>query len=138
MSILSKVKAAKAAQEKPRYKVRNGKIVVRLYAQLGTPKAPPNKPHQVTGGQVAFRAKMRQEAEREGRTAPLLMVGGQCPKCKGKGRWINPTTGDNGTCYWCNDPKTGGNGKGWLSAKDIAFIQSRDNGAGALNYGLTA
>lgn len=124
-------------KEKPRYRVRNGKIVVRMYAVIDAPKPAP-KP---TVDKAAFRARLKEES---GVEVPALKPGCRCPKCKGQGVWTNPDTAKTGPCFWCNDPRDNRRingvkaGKGSLSRRDIEFITARDAGRGVLNYGASA
>ena len=129
MSILDKVKATRPNLEKPRYKVRNGKIVIRIAAVLAEKKP---------ASQKALRMKLKEKARQGGWDASRLVEGARCPKCRGTGKWTNPTTGDSGVCFWCNDPRIDGPGKGFLNRMDIAYIQQRDGGGGPINYGLSA
>jgi len=58
--------------------------------------------------------------------ALVLTPGMSCPACLGTGRRVW------GTCYWCNDPTTRGSGKGYLTERDVSFIEKRRRGAGPL------
>ena len=98
-------KAVAVAATKPRLRVRNGKIVIRLYAVLATPK-PASNVHQL----VKYDRKP-------------VVVGGKCHHCHPNrpGRWVNPATGAVGKCFVCN-------GMGIISARDKAFDDARRRG----------
>lgn len=104
-SVLKAMRVKKAAQPKvdtrPRYRVRNGKIVLRMYAELAKPKPASN---------------VRLVLTRESR--PHLL-GVECPHCNGTGqyRWhLNHQRVEK--CYRCN-------GKGQLDTRDLEFLTLR-------------
>lgn len=120
MSILNKKLAAIQAlrakaepkPEKPRYRVRNGKIVLRMYAVLSKPK-PASNVHRLVSPKYQALQYNRQP----------IQVGEKCRHCMpGRpGRYKNPLTGSIDKCYPCN-------GKGFYDARDVAFDKARHNG----------
>ena len=81
----------------------------------------------------------KRQARLERKAMKVSLAEGQCcPKCHGTGYWTHPDTLERGVCYWCNDPRQNGGGKGYLTAKDLSFINARAEGAGRLNVGASA
>lgn len=48
-----------------------------------------------------------------------------CPACNGTGYIMEFAHVAGGICYKCNDPRTKGGGKGWISAQDKAYNDAR-------------
>lgn len=115
MSILNKKLAAIQAlrakaepkPEKPRYRVRNGKIVLRMPAVLAKPEPKP-EPKQPASNVVQLLPKEQ----------PVHKIGETCPHCLGKKRYSWHLKEKTEKCYRCN-------GKGYLDARDLAFLQKR-------------
>lgn len=89
-------------KEKPRYRVRNGKIVIRMAAILAKPKPASN---------IVEFAPLPREVH-------IHKVGDTCPHCMGKRRYSWHLTERTEKCFRCN-------GKGILDARDIAFLRAR-------------
>ena len=100
----------KPKPEKPRYRVRNGKIVMRLYAVLAE-KKPASNIREIA-------SKLPKESKRH-------TVGGRCPHCKGTGSYTWHLYEHKEKCFRCH-------GKGFLSQRDIQFYNNRLGGAGPI------
>lgn len=115
---LAKVRALRQQQpepkqEKPRYRVRNGKIVLRMRAVLAKPKPASNVAKLVMNPKFQALQYDRQR----------VRVGSPCQHCMpGRpGRYKNPATGVVDKCYVCH-------GKGVLDARDKAYDDARWRG----------
>lgn len=116
MSILKKVKAAKAEKPKPRYRVRNGKIVMRMAATLAAPKPASN---------------IREVRRKLPREMGQHVIGGTCPHCLGSGRYGWHLQDRREKCFRCH-------GKGHLDKRDIQFLAGRQGGAGPICHVASA
>lgn len=117
-SILKALRAKKAAEpvkEKPRYRVRNGKIVIRLRAALA-------KPGPKSASNVYQMLPKEQSVHR---------VGDVCPHCLGKKRYSWHVTDKTEKCFRCH-------GKGFLDARDLAFLHKRQQEGRAICHIVTA
>lgn len=116
---LAAIRALKAKaepkKEKPRYRVRDGKVVLRMYAVLAKPepKKPVSNVRDLVSGKFQHLQYDRQPVQ----------VGSKCDHCMpGRpGRYKNPLTGEIGKCWPCN-------GKGIFDARDLAFDNARRRG----------
>ena len=102
-AMAEQLKAKPAPQkEKPRYRVRNGKIVLRMAAVLVKPEPKP-------ASNVVQLLPKEQSVHKVGKT---------CPHCLGKKRYSWHVKEKTEKCYRCH-------GKGFLDARDLAFLQKR-------------
>lgn len=102
MAMAEQLKATPPKKAKPRYRVRNGKIVLRMAAVLAKPEPKP------ASNVVQLLPKEQ----------TVHTVGDTCPHCLGKKRYSWHTKDRTEKCYRCN-------GKGFLDARDLAFLQKR-------------
>ena len=121
MSLLAKKMAtiqalrakAEPKPEKPRYRVRNGKVVIRMYAVLSKPKPASNVVQLLTRERSTHR------------------VGETCPHCQGKKTYSWHMYDRTEKCYRCH-------GKGFLDARDLMFLQRRQQESRAICHVVTA
>jgi hypothetical protein len=106
---------AEPKKEKPRYRVRNGKIVIRMRATLAKPE-----PKRVSN---VFQLLPKERSEHH--------VGQACPHCLGKKRYSWHVTDKTEKCFRCH-------GKGFLDARDLAFLRKRQQEGRAICHIVTA
>lgn len=110
---LAQVRAMRESEtkpEKPRYKVRNGKIVIQMQATLAEKKPASN---------------IREIAKKLPKESTQHIVGGRCPHCSGTGRYAWHLYDKKEKCFRCH-------GKGFLNQRDIQFYNDRLGGAGPI------
>ena len=104
------------AKPKPRYRVKNGKVVMRMAAVLAEPKPASN---------------IRKVAAKLPTEKGEHVAGGRCPHCKGSGRYAWHLYETTEKCFRCH-------GKGVLNNRDIQFYTNRINNGGPVNRVLSA
>lgn len=116
ISVLSQRSRERLRMKKPRLRVYSGQQITEAMIKVAL-------------GIETFAQKLVRwaEAKREGHR-----VGGVCPHCNGSGRYrFHTDASRNDKCYRCD-------GKGRLSAKDLAYLDRRMGGAGPICWVVSA
>ncbi len=116
ISALSQISKERLRQRKPRIRIHAGACVTESMIKVAL-------------GIETFAQKLARwaESKRESHS-----VGGLCPHCNGSGRYrFHTDASRNEKCYRCD-------GKGRLSAKDLAYLDRRLGGAGPICWMIGA
>lgn len=115
MAMAEQLKAKEVKKDKPRYRVRNGKIVLRMYAVLA-------KPEPKRASNVVQLLPKEQSVHKLGDT---------CPHCLGKKRYSWHNSDKTEKCFRCH-------GKGFLDARDLAYLAKRQEEKRPICHVVTA